>query len=222
MHFQPLDLGNGAATEYQAKDLAKILKKTLLAMPELGKCMMGLIHSHHNMDAYHSHTDDDTLEEMAPIKGFYGSLVVSNSNDYAFEFSYKDQYGFPRASEVDEIVYEEPAFDKNTVWKKEADTIEKASKKVTTITTKGKSQASIPWTGHYDSYGYGSYGTRNLPTTSSEGMSKSLTWAEMQAVDDVYEDYESGKVTEGKFASEMKRYGIDPAKYFLGEPNGLS
>ena len=216
-HFQPLDLGSSAATEYEAKDLAKILKKTLETMPELGKCMMGLIHSHHNMSAYHSGTDDDTLKEMAPVKGFYGSLVVSHDNDYAFEFSYKDQYGFPRSSEVDKIVYEEPVFDQNTIWKKEADTIQKASKKAEAIEATKTPQRTIPWGGHYTDYGYNGYGGY---ASTSEGMARNLTWAEMQAVDDAYDEYEAGKLTKGKFDAEMKKYGIDPVKYFLGVPSG--
>jgi hypothetical protein len=34
-HFQPLDLGSSATTEYEAKDLAKILKKTLILFKRL-------------------------------------------------------------------------------------------------------------------------------------------------------------------------------------------
>tara|TARA_Y100000310_G_scaffold344054_1_gene454821 strand:- start:7 stop:675 length:669 start_codon:yes stop_codon:yes gene_type:complete len=216
-HFQPLDLGSSAATEYQAKNLAKILKKTLGDMPELGKCMMGLIHSHHNMSAYHSGTDDDTLKEMAPVKGFYGSLVVSHDNDYAFEFSYKDQYGFPRCSEVDDIIYQEPIIKKAAIWVKEANAIEKASKKAATVMAKtGNGTQQGIWGGHhYDRFNYG-YDSRAL----ADGMSRHLTWADMQYIDDAHDEYETGKIKKGTFDRIMKEYGIDPAKYFLGVPSG--
>ena len=37
IHFHPLDLGSHAATEWEAKDLAAILKETYASMPSLKK-----------------------------------------------------------------------------------------------------------------------------------------------------------------------------------------
>ena len=94
VHFHPLNLGNKAATEWKAKDFAKILSKTYKAYPKLKKAFIGLIHSHNTMGAYLSGTDTNTIEDMAPDENFYGSLVVALSGKEltAFGFSWKDQY----------------------------------------------------------------------------------------------------------------------------------
>tara|TARA_R100000789_G_scaffold96286_1_gene97559 strand:- start:71 stop:841 length:771 start_codon:yes stop_codon:yes gene_type:complete len=95
MDFHPLDLGDTASTEWDSDDFAKILKTKYKKDTKLKKCYIGLLHSHHNMGAFFSGTDTGTLEEMAPEKGFYPSLVVSTKADkqFAFSFSYLDQYG---------------------------------------------------------------------------------------------------------------------------------
>ena len=92
--FHPLDLGDTASTEWDSDDFAKILKKKYKENIKLKKCYIGLLHSHHSMGAFFSSTDTDTLNEMAPEKGFYPSLVVSTKADkqFAFAFSYLDQY----------------------------------------------------------------------------------------------------------------------------------
>ena len=104
IHFHPLDLGSHAATEWEAKDLAKILKETYALMPSLKKAYMGLIHSHNTMGAFLSGTDTSTIQEMAPDEGFYGSLVVASAGKalHAFGFGYKDQYKCAHSIEVDE------------------------------------------------------------------------------------------------------------------------
>ena len=93
--FHPLDLGDTSSTEWDSDDFAKILKTKYKENKELKKCYIGLLHSHHNMGAFFSGTDTQTLEEMAPKEGFYPSLVVSTKADkeFAFGFSYLDQYG---------------------------------------------------------------------------------------------------------------------------------
>ncbi len=94
IHFVAIDLGHGAATEYAGEDLSKAIFKIYSANKKLLKdTYVGMIHSHHNMTAYHSGTDEDTLIDMCPDTGFYGSLVVSSSSvPAAFAFSYKDQF----------------------------------------------------------------------------------------------------------------------------------
>ena len=92
--FHPLDLGDTASTEWDSDDFAKIIKSKYKENAKLKKCYIGLLHSHHSMGAFFSSTDTETLNEMAPEKGFYPSLVVSSKPDkeFAFAFSYLDQY----------------------------------------------------------------------------------------------------------------------------------
>lgn len=103
IHFVAIDLGHGAATEYAGEDLSKAIFKIYSANKKLLKdAYVGMIHSHHNMTAYHSGTDEDTLIDMCPDTGFYGSLVVSSSSTpAAFAFSYKDQFKNIMINEMD-------------------------------------------------------------------------------------------------------------------------
>ena len=129
IHFHPLDLGSHAATEWEAKDLAAILKETYASMPSLRKAYMGLIHSHNTMGAFLSGTDTSTIQDMAPDEGFYGSLVVASSGKalHAFGFGYKDQYKCAHSIEIDEDKIEImiPGFKAEEEWVAIADKIEK-------------------------------------------------------------------------------------------------
>ena len=129
IHFHPLDLGSHAATEWEAKDLAKILKETYDTMPSLKKAYIGLIHSHNTMGAFLSGTDTSTIQEMAPDEGFYGSLVVASAGKalHAFGFGYKDQYKCAHSIEVDEknIEINVPGIKPENDWVAIADKIEK-------------------------------------------------------------------------------------------------
>ena len=129
VHFHPLDLGHGTSTEWEAKDLAKILRLTYEKYPSLKKCSIGLIHSHHTMGAFLSGTDQSTVQEMAPVKGFYGSLVVASGGKAteAFGFGYKDQYGAAHCLEIDnnKIEIKIPEYKVEDEWKEQADIIEK-------------------------------------------------------------------------------------------------
>lgn len=129
VHFHPLDLGSHASTEWEAKDLAKILKETYTTMPSLKKAYMGLIHSHNTMGAFLSGTDTSTIQDMAPDEGFYGSLVVASAGKalHAFGFGYKDQYKCAHSIEVDEenIEINIPELKPENDWVSIADKIEK-------------------------------------------------------------------------------------------------
>lgn len=95
IYFLAIDLGHGAATEYQGEDVSKTIFKIYSANKKwLKDTYIGMVHSHHSMGAYHSGTDQDTLVDMCPDQGFYGSLVVSSkvNEAAAFAFSYKDQF----------------------------------------------------------------------------------------------------------------------------------
>jgi len=128
LHFHPLNLGGHAATEWEAKDLAKILGETYRKFPKLKKAFIGLIHSHNTMGAFLSGTDTNTLEEMAPDKNFYGSLVVASSGKElaAFGFSWKDQYKCVHTHILEEVDIEiTNGYNVNPEWITIADKIEK-------------------------------------------------------------------------------------------------
>lgn len=156
IHFHPLDLGSHAATEWEAKDLAKILKETYALMPSLKKAYMGLIHSHNTMGAFLSGTDTSTIQEMAPDEGFYGSLVVASAGKalHAFGFGYKDQYKCAHSIEVKEenIEINVPGIKPEDEWVTIADKIEKNKP-----TPKKNSQVTL-WNGSR---------TRHIPNVNS-------------------------------------------------------
>ena len=160
VHFHPLDLGSHAATEWEAKDLAKILKETYALMPSLKKAYMGLIHSHNTMGAFLSGTDTSTIQEMAPDEGFYGSLVVASAGKalHAFGFGYKDQYKCAHSIEVDEkdIEINIPGLKPEDEWVAIADKIEKSKPKTV---YKPSSQVAL-WNGNK---------TRRVPNVNTIG-----------------------------------------------------
>ena len=164
LHFHPLDLGSHAATEWEAKDLAKILKETYALMPSLKKAYMGLIHSHNTMGAFLSGTDTSTIQEMAPDEGFYGSLVVASAGKalHAFGFGYKDQYKCAHSIEVDEkdIEINIPGLKPEDEWVAIADKIEKDKPK-----PKSGNQVGI-WNGRR---------IQNVPSVDSIGVTKAKT-----------------------------------------------
>ena len=164
IHFHPLDLGSHAATEWEAKDLAKILKETYALMPSLKKAYMGLIHSHNTMGAFLSGTDTDTIQEMAPDEGFYGSLVVASAGKalHAFGFGYKDQYKCAHSIEVKEknIEINIPGLKPEDEWVAIADKIEKDKPK-----PKSGNQVGI-WNGRR---------IQNVPSVDSIGVTKAKT-----------------------------------------------
>ena len=129
VHFHPLNLGSHAATEWEAKDLAKIIGETYRKFPKLMKACIGLIHSHNTMGAFLSSTDMKTIEDKAPDKNFYGSLVVASAGKElsAFGFSWKDQYKVIHTQilDEDEIVLQGAKTIPSTDWVEIARKIEK-------------------------------------------------------------------------------------------------
>ena len=94
-YFHPLHLGDRASTDWEGKELMKVYKTLVAQFPEIGKTwIQGNIHSHHNMGAFFSGTDNQQLIDGAN-ENFYGSLVVSThpGKEFAFAISYPDQYG---------------------------------------------------------------------------------------------------------------------------------
>jgi len=99
--FWPIDVGTHGSTEWDGKTFIKESKKVYKQHPELQKCFMGNIHSHHTMGAFFSGTDVEHLEEAANQVG-YPSLVVASAKDlFAFAISYIDNFGNTHVFEAD-------------------------------------------------------------------------------------------------------------------------
>ena len=193
IHFHPLDLGSHAATEWEAKDLATILKETYASMPSLKKSYMGLIHSHNTMGAFLSGTDTSTITDMAPDIGFYGSLVVASSGKaaHAFGFSYKDQYKFSHCLEMDEDDIEVLNLSSAPLdeWVAEADTIEK--KKPKYAMQKHSNQTQL-----WKQKGITPYKTDDATSYLRSTILAKLSKAQKEKVEKILSSFDSGTLTE--------------------------
>lgn len=76
--FVFLDLGDGATTMF--KESPKVLSFAI--DNDLLDCKEGLIHSHHNMAAFFSGTDNDAIKQEAMNVNHFLSLVVNNAGAY--------------------------------------------------------------------------------------------------------------------------------------------
>lgn len=203
MDFHPLDLGDSSSTEWDSDDFAKILKSKYKANKELKKCYIGLLHSHHNMGAFFSGTDTSTIEEMAPKEGFYPSLVVSTKADkqYAFAFSYLDQYGKTTVFKDDVKVAIPSA---NDEWKAIVKKIKEAEAKTKVVT-------HYPRNGYQGSFGWGSYGSYEDDVVLDEDK--------LQKGKDIWSKFKNpqNSMTYVEMNAEMKKIGIDnPYGVFSG------
>lgn len=130
--FHPIDLGHGTVTEWDGKVLLKEIKPLMKEHKEIGTVWtQGNIHSHHNMGAYFSGTDEKQLEDGAFPDFFYYSLVVSSKPDQtlAFACSWVDQYGKIHIEETEEF-HVDVQREVDPEWKKQAAKIKKAQKKL--------------------------------------------------------------------------------------------
>ena len=210
--FHPLDLGSSAATEWEAGDLAKILKSKYEEKKKLKKCFLGLIHSHHDMGAFFSGTDEETIREMAHETGFYPSLIVSTKADkkYAFGFSYLDQYNKSTVFEIEKknIVTDSVKPDKE--WEAIKKTIEKKAKPKTKVQT---------YSPAYNGWGYGGYQGAFFNEEDSFIGDGGLDEEKIQKGRDIWSKYRNAQNTMNhqEMLDEMKKIGIDnPYKVFSG------
>jgi len=151
-YFHPLDLGSQGGTEWDGKKLIKVIKALTKKYPKIGKdWVQGNVHSHHNMGAYFSGTDEEQLEDGAFKDMFYYSLVVSHKlgKELAFALSYVDEYNRIHIEECDEVSVEKIEADVNPEWKKQVAAIQKEYKK------QKKSKAKVT-----NYYGYGGYSSQ--------------------------------------------------------------
>jgi len=208
LHFHPLDLGSHAATEWEAKDFAKIIVETLEKRPSLEKAYCGLIHSHNTMGAFLSGTDTSTIQDMAPdSEGFYGSLVVASGGKalHAFGFGYKDQYKCSHCIEIDEknIDIQIPGLKPEEDWISEADFIEKNKPAVTT------SQVTL-WNQnrHRQIPNVNSISTESL-VDSKEAILSKLTRKKRRIVEDALLKNDAGEMTDIATEDLIQRAGVN-------------
>lgn len=78
--FYLMDVGSGTLTEHNYDEEAVV--KAYDVVPGALEALMGNIHTHHSMGAFHSGTDMGDLEKNAKTYGFYISLVVDTKDTY--------------------------------------------------------------------------------------------------------------------------------------------
>lgn len=78
-HVFPMDKGTGGSTEYDLDNDNFINFR--MSHPESLKWKIGHIHSHNNMGAYFSGTDNDEIEENSEFHNYYLSIVVNNAGN---------------------------------------------------------------------------------------------------------------------------------------------
>ena len=223
-YFKPIDLGNTGSTELDGEELGKVLPAIYKKFPNLKKSFMGLIHSHHNMGAFFSGTDESTALEQAPVEGLFFSTVVAHSKDkFATGVAYRDQFGLPNfiEGEVKHTVKLKVSKD----WKSEADKIEKDAKPT--------------YTTNYNMNGYGRYyGQGNIwankevmasdkkadkkkSSASSDNSSLDIplvTEVELMLATQIYDKLLETEITEVEFTSAMKERcpNVDPYLFASG------
>ncbi len=88
----PMDIGTGAYTEYEHdEDTLEMFERYPKADPATVKTplKLGQIHTHHNMSAYFSGTDNDELKENAGKYNYYLSLIVNFNGDYCAKIAFE-------------------------------------------------------------------------------------------------------------------------------------
>jgi hypothetical protein len=202
VHFIPIDLGSHSATEFEGKDLLKIMKEVQKTV-DIKDCFQGIIHSHHSMGAFHSSTDDTELKDGANRVG-YPSLVVAHTGaTHAFKYSYEDQFGNIHLEDGD-VCIETPEHKPEESWVKQADKIEKAANK------KPKTNAIHYYNGNQSSlWGNQSYGLHNRKRNGwgayidHEDVEYNTEYEKMENAEKLYK---AGKMTQAKYEKRKKKW----------------
>ena len=201
VYFIPIDLGSHSATEFEGKDLLKIMKEVQKTVDITG-CFQGIIHSHHNMGAFHSGTDDTELKDGANKVG-YPSLVVAHTGaTHAFKWSYEDQFG--EIHLVDgQVTVETPEFEPLEEWVKEADKIEKDAKKkpkvVNTMRYYNGNQGTL-WKGTTDGARVNGWGN---PWIAPSEVEYNQAYEKMQNAQALFDE---NKMTAKKYNKAVKEW----------------
>jgi len=133
-YFHVLDLGQKTSTDWDGKDLMKVIRPLMKKYPKIGnEWIQGNIHSHNDMGAFFSGTDKQQLIDGAN-KNFYFSLVVSYAKDkeLAFAVSYPDQFNQVIIQKITDITVE--MYERTDDYKEEEAAIEKSRTKSNSIT----------------------------------------------------------------------------------------
>jgi len=213
VYFIPIDLGSHSATEFEGKDLLKVMKEVQKTVDITG-CHQGIIHSHHSMGAFHSGTDDTELKDGANRVG-YPSLVVAHTGaTHAFKWSYEDQFG--EVHLVDgEVCVEAQEFEPLEEWVKQADKIHKASTKkpkIKTMTYYNGNQANL-WNNNTDgSYiRYNGYGHVMNNQIDEEQVKYNEEYEKMQRAK---ESFQEGTLSEKKLKRAEKKWEKFESEYY--------
>lgn len=108
------DIGTKAFTAF--KNTPDEMMDMYEAHPEFEDCRMGIIHSHHNMDAFYSGQDMEELHRNSSAIDFYLSIVINNADKwigkavyqmYHPSVSWKEDGQMKTASAGDSIVFKE-------------------------------------------------------------------------------------------------------------------
>lgn len=92
--FFLMDVGNSGYTEYEnSPEIAGYMVEN----PELINYNLGIIHSHHNMKAFFSGTDLNTLRELGEKRNHIVSLIVNNAEEYCAAITRKIQLEYKNA-----------------------------------------------------------------------------------------------------------------------------
>lgn len=84
-HIFPMDIGTSGGTEF---NYGPELMEMYDHVPEAMEMNMGLCHSHHNLSAYMSKTDEEELVKNAPSYNFYISLIVAFNRKYVCKIAF--------------------------------------------------------------------------------------------------------------------------------------
>ena len=212
VYFKPLHLGTGADTEVDGEKLGKLLPKVYKKFPDLQKCYLGLIHSHHTMGAFLSGTDKDTAREQAPKDGFFFSTVVASSKEpYVSCFTYADRFGYTNLVEG-EVEVSMPKIDIPKAWVNEATAIHKEKKKEEKTTYIGyDGQLSM-----YSPYAHAGYTPLNKAGEkdddedakkkySSWDKETELSQEEFDKMQELSHKYCDGEMTYHEFIEEVRK-----------------
>jgi len=230
-YFKPIHLGHGTETELDGNAMGKLLPGVYKRFPDLKKCYLGLIHSHHTMGAFLSGTDKETAKEQAVKDGIFFSTVVASSGEpFDCCLTYKDQFGFTNLVEG-EVIVPELTISIPKEWKAEATKIEKAKKEETKITYVNQSTNQISAFNGYRGSAYGGYGgyggnsyasqlsTLDEPKKTLESEVKddspNVSLAEVEKMELLCDQLENNTLTYHAFIEECRKEcpNIEPHSY---------
>ena len=117
-------MGSKSYTEWEPTLLATFMSDVFMKQKTIRKkldgCIIGNLHSHNEMGAFFSGTDDATLVDLATDENFYISTVVSNHTEKPFvcKLSYKDQYKKPQLASLEIETFYQPVLKWDVLAKK--------------------------------------------------------------------------------------------------------